>query len=111
MAFFTCTYLLASELIRSKKPKGEVLLFKRKSSSSLVMRHDVETSRAQWSGINGDGLVPEVTNKLGKQKSIFQWRDICYDIKIKKEDRRVLDRVDGWVKPGTLTALMVSGFR
>ena len=33
-----------------------------------------------------------------------------YDIKIKKEPRRLLDDVDGWVKPGTLTALMgVSG--
>ena len=28
------------------------------------------------------------------------------DIKIKSENRRILDRVDGWVKPGTLTALM-----
>lgn len=33
-----------------------------------------------------------------------------YDIKIKKEPRRILDHVDGWVKPGTLTGLMgVSG--
>ncbi len=35
---------------------------------------------------------------------------MCYNVKIKKEDRRILDHVDGWVKPGTLTALMgVSG--
>lgn len=32
------------------------------------------------------------------------------DIKIKGEPRQLLDHVDGWVKPGTLTALMgVSG--
>lgn len=31
---------------------------------------------------------------------------MCYDIKIKSETRRILDHVDGWVKPGTLTALM-----
>lgn len=38
------------------------------------------------------------------------WRDVCYDNKIKKEDMRLLDHVDGWVMPGTLTALMgVSG--
>ena len=36
--------------------------------------------------------------------------DVCYDVKIKSETRRILDHVDGWVKPGTLTALMgVSG--
>lgn len=47
---------------------------------------------------------------IERQTAIFQWQDVCYDIKIKKEDRRILDHVDGWVKPGTLTALMgVSG--
>lgn len=45
-----------------------------------------------------------------KQTAIFHWDSVCYDIKIKKEPRRLLDNVDGWVKPGTLTALMgVSG--
>jgi ABC-type multidrug transport system ATPase subunit len=36
---------------------------------------------------------------------------VCYDIKIKKDEtRRILDNVDGWVRPGALTALMgVSG--
>ena len=32
--------------------------------------------------------------------------DVCYDIKIKGQERRILSNVDGWVKPGTLTALM-----
>jgi ABC-type multidrug transport system ATPase subunit len=30
----------------------------------------------------------------------------AHSIKIKGEPRRILDHVDGWVKPGTLTALM-----
>lgn len=35
---------------------------------------------------------------------------MCYDIKVKEGHRRLLDHVSGWVKPGTLTALMgVSG--
>jgi ABC-type multidrug transport system ATPase subunit len=44
------------------------------------------------------------------QKDIFTWKDVVYDIEIKGEPRRLLDHVSGWVKPGTLTALMgVSG--
>jgi ABC-type multidrug transport system ATPase subunit len=31
---------------------------------------------------------------------------VCYCIKIKGESRCIPDNVDGWVKPGTLTALM-----
>ena len=34
--------------------------------------------------------------------------DVCYDVDIKGKTRRILDHVDGWVKPGNLTALMVS---
>ncbi|KAJ5634735.1 hypothetical protein N7528_002577 [Penicillium herquei] len=44
------------------------------------------------------------------QTDTFTWQNVCYDIQIKKENRRLLDNVSGWVKPGTLTALMgVSG--
>ena len=47
---------------------------------------------------------------MAPQKDIFTWRDITYDIEVKGEPRRLLDHVSGWVKPGTLTALMgVSG--
>ena len=47
---------------------------------------------------------------LPPQKDIFTWRNVVYDISIKGEPRRLLDHVSGWVKPGTLTALMgVSG--
>merc|ERR1711977_24069 len=47
---------------------------------------------------------------LPPQTDVFTWKDVCYDIKIKGEPRRLLDNVSGWVKPGTLTALMgVSG--
>lgn len=41
---------------------------------------------------------------------MFHWSNVCYDIQIKSKSRRILENVDGWVKPGTLTARMgVSG--
>ncbi|CCH58043.1 hypothetical protein TBLA_0A02440 [Henningerozyma blattae CBS 6284] len=43
---------------------------------------------------------------ISKSESIFHWKNLCYDINIKGENRRILSNVDGWVKPGTLTALM-----
>jgi hypothetical protein len=55
-------------------------------------------------------LTKETTifNNIQKQEAIFSWRDVRFDIKIKKQNKKILDHVDGWVKPGTLTALMVS---
>ncbi|KAI8160757.1 ZEB2-regulated ABC transporter 1 [Colletotrichum sp. SAR 10_70] len=56
-------------------------------------------------GNNSGGL------SIDRQTAIFHWSNVCYEIKVKKnETKRILDCVDGWCEPGTLTALMgVSG--
>ncbi|KZL68187.1 abc multidrug transporter [Colletotrichum incanum] len=55
----------------------------------------------------------DVDGELGidRQTAIFHWSNVCYEVKVKKnETKRILDGVDGWCEPGTLTALMgVSG--
>ncbi|KAI1134643.1 ABC-2 type transporter-domain-containing protein [Hypoxylon sp. FL0543] len=117
MLFFLATYMIAAELVSEKKSKGEVLVFRRghKPAQFKEKKGDVEEGE-------GPRVGPSVTNAsrangggkeaaaLQEQNSVFHWKDVCYDIKIKGEPRRILDHVDGWVKPGTLTALMgVSG--
>ena len=37
----------------------------------------------------------------------FVWNEISYDIKVKKGQKRILDDMEGWVKPRTLTASTV----
>jgi len=103
-------YLIATEFITEKKSKGEVLVFRRghKALKKSKLEEDLE-------GGSGRGIAVEKTQSddiaiIERQTAIFQWKDVCYEIKIGKEHRRILDHVDGWVKPGTLTALMgVSG--
>ncbi|KAM5355176.1 hypothetical protein ACJ41O_001822 [Fusarium nematophilum] len=106
-ALFMGLHLLATETIASERSKGEVLVFTRKGMkkhSSKVGNDEEEGSAgsAQVNGIDDSGEVTDVE----KQTSVFHWRHVCYDVKIKGETRRILDHVDGWVKPGTLTALM-----
>lgn len=116
MAIFNhLVYFLASEYATAKKSKGEVLVFRRGFVPKIYGkgRQDVEA---------GGGAAPAnpVLEKPGTASprkgdfqgstSVFHWNNLCYDITIKKSTRRILDHVDGWVKPGTLTALMgVSG--
>lgn len=104
MAFFLFTYLTATEYISEAKSKGEVLLFRR--GHTAPSSSDVETSSPVTAGEKVDQSTQDVAN-IQKQTAIFHWKDVCYDIKIKNEPRRILDNVDGWVKPGTCTALMV----
>lgn len=119
LVFFLLTYMLFAETVAAAKSKGEVLVFKRRDikAQQKVPSSDIETGFGKGSKqaevlqekviSRGEAKVPE---NLVKQTAIFHWEDVCYDIKIKKEDRRILDHVDGWVKPGQLTALMgVSG--
>lgn len=106
-------YLVAAELVSAKKSKGEVLVFRRgyKPAALKDGPQDAEsgtTGRALRAEKNND-LQP-ISSIIQKQTAIFQWKNVCYDIKVKGGERRLLDHVDGWVKPGTLTGLMgVSG--
>jgi ATP-binding cassette subfamily G (WHITE) protein 2 (PDR) len=104
-------YLVGTEYITAKKSKGEVLVFRRGHKTPAPKSKSTEDLEAA-----GESRPVAVQNNsdniaiIERQTAIFQWEDVCYDITIKKENRRILDHVDGWVKPGTLTALMgVSG--
>lgn len=116
---FLATYMIAAELVSEKKSKGEVLVYRRGHRPAVVTNAEKKHSDPEAAMAHiGPVITAErsrTQNKksggmLQEQTSVFQWHDVCYDIKIKGEPRRILDNVDGWVKPGTLTALMgVSG--
>lgn len=104
MIFFMVTHLATTEYISEAKSKGEVLLFRR-GQAPPAESNDIEMT----SNIGATAKTNESPEgaAIQRQEAIFQWQDVCYDIKIKGEPRRILDHVDGWVKPGTCTALMV----
>lgn len=104
-------YIAATEYISAKKSKGEVLVFRRgHTPAALKEKTTDEENLGNGSQLAKQESYTSATDIIQKQTAIFSWRNVCYDIKIKKEERRILDHVDGWVKPGTLTALMgVSG--
>lgn len=113
MIFFGFVYLMASEFISAKKSKGEVLIYPRGLVPSFATNSDEEgvpDSRLNTEAVANEKADDNVPAGILKQTAIFHWSNVVYDIKIKGEPRRLLDHVDGWVKPGTLTALMgVSG--
>ena len=103
-------YLVATEYISAKKSKGEVLLFRRSKLPDLRPKFDEEASpndRVNTKILSDEKTMPEASANIQKQNQVFHWDSVNYDIKIKGKPRRLLDQVDGWVVPGTLTALMV----
>ena len=111
--FFSLTYIYAAETMKGQQSKGEVLVFPRGHKSLNKIKggaDDEEAIPEPRSNGNSTMWVDDATtsdNQLKQlSKGVFQWRNVCYDIKIKGEPRRILNQVDGWVQPGTLTALM-----
>lgn len=109
MFLLTCVYLMASELITEKKSNGEILVFRRgREPLTRSKRDDLECGSDRSAAV--EKPRSDDTAMIVHQTAICHWKDVCYDIKVGKESRRILEYVDGWVKPGTLTALMgVSG--
>lgn len=123
VVFFLGVYLFLCEVNQGAKQKGEILVY------PLNLVHRMQKKRLLQKGSDGGDIEKGVDEEgnmtdrkmlqdtsessstegesgLNKSEAVFHWRNLCYDIKIKKEDRRILNNVDGWVKPGTLTALM-----
>ena len=124
MIFFLFVYLFATEFNSATDSSAEVLVFRRGHvPKHLVVaekaaKHDEESPARAGANAGAAGKDDAEQEKeqdqqvqaLAPQIDVFSWKDVCYDIKIKGEPRRLLDNVSGWVKPGTLTALMgVSG--
>jgi ATPase subunit of ABC transporter with duplicated ATPase domains len=106
-------YFVAVELNSETSSTAEVLLFRRGHVPAYMQNlskgkandkeHEapekvavVDTKKEEGGNVN---VIPPQTD-------VFTWRDVNYDIEIKGEPRRLLDHVSGYVKPGTLTALM-----
>lgn len=110
--FLFIAHLVMSELVASERSKGEVLVFRRSKMKPKDNYHSTDEENGNATAHVGEKLGndtnPETT--MGKQVSIFHWEQVNYEVDIKGETRTILDSVDGWIKPGTLTALMgVSG--
>lgn len=111
---FMIMYFIAVEVNSSTSSTAEVLVFRKGHAPASLTGQVKEGSNDEEANAQRAGVDEHTENDnvdaIPAQKDIFTWRDVVYDIKIKGEPRRLLDHVSGFVKPGTLTALMgVSG--
>ncbi|CAH6723460.1 pleiotropic ABC efflux transporter of multiple drugs Cdr1p [[Candida] jaroonii] len=124
--FFLGVYIYLTESNKGSMQKGEIVLFLRGS----LKKHKKEAA-AKKQAVSSDPEndlqnekislqdeidaketstppVGDVEKMMGKNNNIFHWKDLTYQVKIKSEERVLLNHIDGWVKPGQLTALMGS---
>ena len=105
---------MATEFVPAKRSKGEVLVFQRRQKAiraAKVSKKDLENGPHVAVNISEPHAAEAAANADNvdvEQTRTFHWQELCYEISVKGKPRMILQNVDGWVKAGTVTALMVS---
>jgi hypothetical protein len=121
LSIFGAIHLLATEFIPARRSRGEILLFKRPSRVKQILKADEEagnlTNFSQDTSLVGsvkgdnrgvDAKGKPMTETIQVPTSTFHWSNLGYAINTEGSNtRRILNNINGWVKPGTLTAMMV----
>lgn len=109
LVFFMSTHFAAAELNVSGKSGADVLVFPRGRVPGHLQRFLKKNRRGVEQPAANDKDMHRkepITINIKPQVDVFTWRDLVYEVPIKGGNRRLVDNVSGWVKPGTLTAVM-----
>ncbi|KAJ2986020.1 hypothetical protein NUW58_g5230 [Xylaria curta] len=112
-SLFAFTYLLASEFITMLPPRSDVLLFQKDRVPLPQDRRDEESGPNSLTGpakLEADSEKPDDNVLEASGGAHLMWSGLTYKVKEKNKDKVILNNIDGWVQPGTLTALMVSNY-
>ena len=116
--FFVFLTALGMELEKPNKGGGAVTIFKRgraPKSVTTAMEKGTVPEDEEKAGHSGDvtldhessGSEDDSTVKgVAKNESVFTYQNVNYTIPFEKGERQLLRDVDGFVRPGKLTALM-----
>lgn len=113
--FFLGVYITLVEYNKGAMQNGEILVFQHKAlKQERKRRKDLEEGNAEriapdekfYDARESDNSQSLSDAKLPVSNEILHWRNLRYEVKIKTEQRIILNNVDGWVRPGQVTALM-----
>ncbi|KAF2804614.1 ABC multidrug transporter-like protein [Mytilinidion resinicola] len=118
--FFVVLTAVGMEIQKPNKGGGAVTIYKRgqvpksveKAMEDNAQPRDEETGKTQAAGAGAPKDEPtsesdnEATKGVARNETIFTWQNVNYTIPVEKGERKLLNEVQGYVKPGKLTALM-----
>lgn len=118
LIFFVVLTMVGMELQKPNKGGSSVTIFKKGQVPKVVddaLKNktnsvDEETGYRGQDGVNntedGFGGEEKDVGEIARNTAIFTWRHVNYDIPVKGGQKRLLDDVQGYVRPGRLTAMM-----
>ena len=84
--------------------RGQETAIKTRTDEEALTLHESQRGNSKTEKDTGES--PKRLNDSEVHAATFVWDSLCYDVKVKGGSRRLLDNIEGWIRPGTLTALM-----
>ncbi|CAH0015952.1 unnamed protein product [Clonostachys rhizophaga] len=131
LVLLTVVHLMASQLIKAQRSKGEILLFRKQHASkhwlaggrggdreskvpNIFTQEAGDQANISGEDYDQDPVAGTPTSFVHdasaetvlRQTAVFHWNNLNYTIKTRDGHRQILKDINGWVKPGTLTVLM-----
>ncbi|KAL8994873.1 MAG: hypothetical protein Q9169_005271 [Polycauliona sp. 2 TL-2023] len=108
-------HVVAAEYSSMQTPPQDVLLFQRNHKYNPRSSTDLEASTAESepvksariSDIGRTMCKPQVQMIAGTEDVALSWNRLRFEVSVGDSVKTVLDGVDGFIKPGTLTLVMV----
>ncbi|KAL7622416.1 hypothetical protein AAE478_007921 [Parahypoxylon ruwenzoriense] len=91
------TIFYSTDILRRKRPGDASPMSDEEKSPG----QDTDTSEVVLQEVH---TTSNETIKSAKRR--FAWKDLCLDVQVGSEKRRLLSNVSGWLEPGAMTALM-----
>lgn len=113
--------VIAVETFNFARSGGGALVFKKTKMAKKALRRGsgradeekavtsgLETSSELYSGVlaKEGGREQTTLEQVSKSESIFTWQDVEYSVPYQGGQRKLLDKVSGYAKPGVMVALM-----
>jgi ATP-binding cassette subfamily G (WHITE) protein 2 (SNQ2) len=95
---FATISALGVEILRPVAGGGDILLYKR--------GHNLKIQKEEEQIQMDSKTVRQVTRLQEGEPDVFSWQNINYTVPVNGGKRQLLKNVQGYVKPGTMTALM-----
>ncbi len=118
-AFFVVLTMIGMEIQKPNAGGGAVTIFKRgqapKSVKKAMEKGSIPEDEEKAGNAGGEKLGQgessgsesgEAVKGVARNESVFTWQNVNYTIPYEKGERKLLSDVQGYVRPGKLTALM-----
>jgi ATP-binding cassette subfamily G (WHITE) protein 2 (SNQ2) len=114
---FTVLYLIVTvigtETLSFAKSGGGALVFKKSKRAKKAVKEDTVDEEKVVAGASSNDSTETVSaneegalESISSSESVFTWKDVEYTVPYQGGERKILNKVSGYAKPGIMVALV-----